>query len=72
MSRYASPVIDAPEWVTVSADHPCPVCGATSECGVLEAGEFARCLNTVCEWPVLNGGWLHRLNEADAGSLTPI
>jgi hypothetical protein len=60
MPRYG-PVVDVPEWLDVSSDRPCPVCGGVSGCGVLEDGEFARCLNVVCERPVLTGGWLHRL-----------
>jgi hypothetical protein len=68
MSRYA-PVVanaDAPEWVSTSAQRPCPICGATSGCRIMQDGEFACCLRTVCEWPVLSGGWLHPLDKADA------
>jgi hypothetical protein len=64
VSRYASPVVDVPEWMEVSTEEPCPICGSDSQCKVLEDGEFACCVKTVCDWPVLTGGWLHRLSDA--------
>jgi hypothetical protein len=63
MSRYGAATIDAAEWVRVSPEEPCPVCGAVSECRVLEDGEFACCCATVSEWPILTDGWLHRLPD---------
>ena len=65
MSRYARAVVEMPEWVDVSPGRPCPVCRATSGCSLLENEEFARCLNVVCDWPVLAGGWLHPLAAQD-------
>jgi hypothetical protein len=40
---------------------------------VLESREFVRCANTVSEWPVLDGGWLHRLDVTvlTSAELTP-
>jgi hypothetical protein len=61
MSRHVYPIADVPEWVEASSTRPCPVCGGTSGCSILEDGEFVRCLEVVCDWPVLSGGWLHRL-----------
>jgi hypothetical protein len=63
MSRYGAATIDAAEWVRVSHEEPCPVCGAASECRVLEDGEFACCCTTTSEWPILTDGWLHRLPD---------
>jgi len=42
---------------------PCPICDACSDCTRLQTGEFAHCTRTVSEWPVLDGGWLHRLEH---------
>jgi hypothetical protein len=62
--------VDVVEWVSVSAESACPVCGATSGCRVSVGGEFACCLRTVCEWPMVSGGWLHRLDEADTRAVS--
>jgi hypothetical protein len=61
-------------WVEVSVAEPCRICGATRECTTVESGEFARCINTVSERPVLDGGWLHRLDQItmQADILTPV
>jgi len=32
-------------------------------------GEFACCMRTVCDWPVVTGGWLHRLEQGRAGAV---
>ena len=69
MLRHAYPTVDVPEWVEASSTLPCPVCGSTSGCGILEDGEFVRCLEVVCDWPVSAGGWLHRVKELH-GTLT--
>jgi hypothetical protein len=63
MSRYATPVTDQLQWIEVSLEQPCRVCGAVSECTILEEGEYARCVQTVSERPVLDRGWLHCLAE---------
>ena len=62
MVRFAGAPTDLPAWVEVSSVQPCPICGGTSQCAVHEDGEFARCLEVVCDWPLVTGGWLHRLN----------
>lgn len=62
MSRYATTiVIEELVWIEVSLAQPCQICGAVSGCTTMENGEFAHCSQTVSEWPVLDGGWLHRL-----------
>ena len=65
MARYARSTIDVPEWIPVSTERPCLVCGASSECTVMANGSFACCINVMCERPVVNGGWLHQLSELD-------
>jgi hypothetical protein len=65
MSRYAYPEADVPEWIEASSARPCPVCGATSGCSILEDGEFVRCLEIICDWPVSAGGWLHRVGARE-------
>jgi hypothetical protein len=65
MSRIAPAAVDAPEWIEASSLHPCPVCGGTSQCSIHEDGEFARCLEIICDWPVLTGGWLHRIERRE-------
>jgi hypothetical protein len=66
MSRYAAEWTDALAWIEVSTGQPCPICGGTSRCVVYEDGEFVRCLEVVCDWPVLTGGWLHRIENRPA------
>ena len=63
MSRYSVSLVEELLWVEVSPDRPCRVCDAVRVCATLESGEFAHCSATVSEWPVLDGGWLHRLEE---------
>jgi len=69
MSRYAHAAVDVPEWIEVSPARPCPICGGTSRCSIHEEGEFARCLKVVCDWPVLTGGWLHRIEMREAAQV---
>jgi hypothetical protein len=40
---------------------------------MLDSGEYVHCTQTVSEWPVLDGGWVHRLAEIgrQADALTP-
>jgi hypothetical protein len=71
MARYVGSTIDVPEWVTVSADRLCPVCGASSGCSLLEYDGLVCCVNIVCERPVLNGGWLHQLSDSHARTPAP-
>jgi hypothetical protein len=52
---------ETPAWETVSADQPCPVCGATEGCAAASAEGLACCRSTVSVHPVTGGGWLHVL-----------
>lgn len=58
--------IDEPEWVGASPQRPCPVCAATDGCRTMASDDFVCCLRIVCDWPVVTGGWLHRLDERGA------
>ena len=66
MSRYTAGSVDVVAWIEVSTLQPCPICGGTSRCAVHEDGEYVRCLEIVCDWPVLTGGWLHRIENGPA------
>jgi hypothetical protein len=68
MMRYTPQLAesDEVEWVGVSALRPCPVCEATDGCRISARGDFACCLRTVCDWPVVTGGWLHPLEQHGA------
>jgi hypothetical protein len=46
-------------WVAVSAERPCPVCGAATGCGVAEEEGFVLCRTRPSEHPLDVGGWLH-------------
>jgi hypothetical protein len=70
MPRYAHAAVDVPEWVETSPVRPCPVCGGTSQCSIHEDGEFARCLEVICDWPVLTGGWLHRIGDLGVDTIS--
>jgi hypothetical protein len=61
MSRYAPPVRESADWLDVSAQRPCPVCGGTRGCCVVRTGEFVGCLSCPSEHPLISGGWLHAL-----------
>ena len=63
VSRYPTTIVDELQWIEVSLAEPCPICDACSDCTRLQTGEFAHCTRTVSEWPVLDGGWLHRLEH---------
>ena len=58
---YGASNVESPAWDEVGRGEPCPKCGATSGCSILENREFVRCLKVVSQWPVLAGGWLHAL-----------
>lgn len=63
-SAHCPAAAETPFWTEASGERPCPVCRAVRGCSVIEGGEFARCLHATSQWPVLGGGWLHRLAEA--------
>lgn len=59
---------DELRWSAVSCEQPCPVCGASAECGTapFHGGIAVDCRNLTSSWPMVGGGWLHRLPPADA------
>ena len=58
--RIAQVAVDQLMWMDVSPACRCRICGALSECAMLESGDFVLCRQTISEWPMLGGGWLHR------------
>ena len=50
------------EWTLVSAKLPCTTCGGQHGCRRGFAGEFACCTQVHSEWPLMAGGWVHRLD----------
>jgi hypothetical protein len=50
------------EWLVVSSGHPCPVCGAEDECRISDDREFLCCAQRPSDWPLVTGGWLHRVS----------
>ena len=55
-------------WTSVSVGQRCPVCGAPGGCGVapFRGGVAVDCRSTVSAWPMIQGGWLHRLPADEA------
>lgn len=51
------------EWSSVSARKPCPVCAGVDACHWEVDGSFARCARNPSDWPIVGGGWLHRIEE---------
>lgn len=45
------------DWLRVSKDHPCSVCGKPDWCTV--AGDASCCMRVQSDRPMANGGWLH-------------
>ncbi|HEV8634743.1 MAG TPA: hypothetical protein VG370_10965 [Chloroflexota bacterium] len=66
MPRHGATVADELLWVDASTYAPCPCCGATAACSVLQDEEFVRCRTVVSRWPVADGGWLHRACDLTA------
>jgi nucleotide-binding universal stress UspA family protein len=64
-ARAAAPVAGLP-WATASVAHPCPVCGATGGCCVVQDTGYARCRNVPASHPIGGGGWLHEIRSAGA------
>ncbi|HEY3822383.1 MAG TPA: hypothetical protein VGL81_34695 [Polyangiaceae bacterium] len=53
------------EWHGVSEYHPCPICGSESNCSRHVDDVFVSCARLPSDWPLTNGGWLHRLRLSD-------
>lgn len=50
------------EWDRVSEKNPCPICGCDSGCHRHTVDAFVSCARCPSEWPLTNGGWLHRVD----------
>ncbi len=61
MSRYGSVALDASEGIDASLAHPCLICYRMIGCSTLRDEDFARCVEWPSEWPLVAGGWLHRI-----------
>jgi len=48
-------------WDGVSGASPCPICGCDSRCLWHSESDFVCCARRPSEWPLTNGGWLHRV-----------
>ena len=49
------------DWDHVSEREPCPICGSDSGCHRHAADAFVSCARRPSDWPLTNGGWLHRV-----------
>ena len=64
LARHSSAASQAEvEWDHVTRRHPCPVCGSESGCHRHTLAEFVCCSRQPSEWPLTNGGWLHRIGQ---------
>lgn len=52
------------KWIRVSRDEPCPVCKKPDWCGISEDRKAATCMRVESNRVVANGGWLHKLTDA--------
>jgi hypothetical protein len=63
LARHRAP--NDVEWDDVSEHQPCPVCGAESECSRHVDDGFVSCARRPSDWPLTNGGWLHRVMSSE-------
>jgi hypothetical protein len=49
------------EWTTATNTSPCPICGGDQGCKRHIDNTFASCAQQPSEWPLTDGGWLHRV-----------
>lgn len=67
MTRTLRPLYSETDWQAVCAKRPCPVCASVEgPCSGHVDEDFASCARCPSDWPMTNGGWLHRLNDAMA------
>ena len=52
------------DWVRVTRQRPCAICGKADWCGVSADGRVACCMRVRSNRPTRNGGWLHRIADA--------
>lgn len=63
MGRKQAYVPHECEWSTVSARRPCSICAGIDACHRETDGAFARCTRSPSDWPIVGGGWLHRIQS---------
>lgn len=63
MGRKQAYVPHECEWSTVSTRTPCPICAGVDACHRETDGTFARCARSPSDWPIVGGGWLHRIEN---------
>jgi len=51
------------EWTVVSVKHPCTICAGYDGCCRGSDDEFACCTQVPSEWPLVAGGWVHRVSR---------
>ena len=51
-------------WTRVSKHELCPVCDHPDWCTISPDGTLACCMRAESDWPVKNGGFIHRLKES--------
>lgn len=56
------------DWLRVTKQTPCPICGKRRWCGISRNGEVAHCMRVRSDLSVRNGGWIHRLAHRITGS----
>ena len=49
------------DWERVSEAKPCPICGSDTLCRKHVVDAFVCCMRRPSEWPLTDGGWLHRV-----------
>lgn len=67
MARTQAIVSRECDWSTVSARMPCPICAGVDACHRDADGCFARCSRSPSDWPIVGGGWLHRIESDGLG-----
>jgi hypothetical protein len=70
MARYGRAVVDEAEWIDVCPAQPCAVCGGLDGCRSMRSDDFAWCQVHASEWPLVVGGWLHRIDARVEGAVS--
>lgn len=62
MARRSPKVVDQIDWIDVCSEQPCAVCGGVEDCRSMGDNQFVWCQIQPSEWPLVTGGWLHRID----------
>lgn len=63
--------VTASNWVRVTKNNPCPICGKSDWCLTSEDGKSAICARTESDKPAGRAGWLHKLDRSNPLSPPP-